>query len=81
MEIKIQQSDEERKASTWHAVFRKDGQIGYCSCGRPLVRISDTEFRCSAGYPQYSLEEGSVFIGKDGMLYIEPKPHQQGKKE
>jgi hypothetical protein len=62
-------------ASQWKAVFRGDGKIGYCSCGRPLERIDASTFRCSSGFPVYSLREGSVFKDKFGQLYIAPIPH------
>ncbi len=62
-------------AEKWHAVFRGDGTIGYCSCGRPLEKIDDMTYRCSSGFPVYSLREGNVFKDKYGNLYIAAIPH------
>ena len=62
-------------AEQWHAVFRGDGKIGYCSCGRPLEKIDEMTYRCSSGFPVYSLREGNVFKDKYGNLYIAALPH------
>ena len=64
-------------ASKWHAVFRGDGTIGYCSCGRPLEKIDDSTYRCSSGFPVYSLREGNVFKDKYGNLYVAVMPHSE----
>jgi hypothetical protein len=62
-------------ATQWHAVFRGDGKIGYCSCGRGLEKIDDMTYRCESGFPVYSLREGNVFKDKYGNLYIAAIPH------
>ena len=62
-------------AKSWRSVVDPDGKLR-CSCGRELVKMDDTTYRCSAGYPVYRFEDGTFIIDKFGNLLIKTEmPH------
>ena len=62
----------------YFAIFR-DGHAT-CSCGRPLIRLSDKVYQCSAGYPIYHLDDGDILLDKFGTIYLREKSHQPANK-
>ena len=62
----------------YFAIFR-DGHAT-CSCGRPLIRLSDKVYQCSAGYPIYHLDDGDILLDKFGTIYLREKSHQPASK-
>lgn len=59
-------------------VIGADGKL-HCSCSRPLVKITDKIYRCSAGYPQFNMDEGEILVDKFGRMMIKAKSHADGK--
>ena len=55
-------------------VVSMDGAIR-CSCGRQLVKMDETRWRCAAGWPIYDLSHGDIIKGKDGELWMRGLPH------
>lgn len=52
-----------------------------CSCGRELVNVDEHTWRCSAGYPTYRFEEGTIMVDKFGNIMIKKIPHGDDENE
>lgn len=55
-------------------VRHKDGNIT-CSCGRELVKLDESTYRCAAGWPMYRLDEGDIMKDKNGDLLMRQMEH------
>lgn len=60
--------------------FTVEGEDGVmrCSCGRQLIKMDETTYMCSGGYPVYRFEDGSVIIDKFGNLMFK---HEESHEE
>jgi hypothetical protein len=76
-QINYKASEEGRRTSSWHLVQTADGKL-QCSCGRELVKMDEHTYRCSAGFPSYRIDQGDILKGKNGELFLRPKPHERG---
>ena len=67
---------DEQIAREYYAVEDCNGVIR-CSCGRELIKMDETTYRCSGGYPIYRFEDDSVIIDKFGNLAFKYKNHDE----
>ena len=59
----------------------RDGMKLHCSCGRPLVKITETRWRCSAGWPEYDIAQGDMAFDKYGNIMLKAKPHEDDQDD
>lgn len=52
----------------------EDGVIR-CSCGRELVKLDESTYRCAAGGPMYRFDAGGIIKDKFGNLFMKAKAH------
>ena len=71
---KDEKDDLIEESNAFWVVESRDGNLR-CSCGRPLVKITDTVWRCSFGWPVFRLDQGEVMVDKFGRLMMKNKPH------
>lgn len=60
--------------NAWYPRVGPDGQMR-CSCGRTLVKVDETTWACSAGYPRYRFDTGDIVVDKFGRLMFRMKEH------
>ena len=63
-------------ADRFWLVEYEDGQLR-CSCGRSLIKLDENTFKCTGGYPTYSLADGEVMLDKFGNIMLKNKPHKK----
>jgi len=61
-------------AKTYHSVMDNKGRLR-CSCGKELIKMDETTYRCAGGYPIYRFEDGTMIIDKFGNLMIKTEDH------
>ena len=73
-EVKIINKRDGYTNDEYYSVEDKDGVLR-CSCGNELIKIDETTYQCSGGYPIYRIDDNTVFIDKFGNLMIKEIEH------